>query len=552
MKKTVCFILAVFLLGTSCFAAPDITGKNLSDDIINISGNANIGDDVSIVIINPGYVYSDAQSQPENALQFFRSYETTENKYSFDVKISIASDGGGSFLTVINVGGIPEEFTFDFYPAQAKLGIIEEINRASSATELTQSTQEKPSFIERCFEIYSANKIPITAKVNKALVAQILISERGDGYSHSDADAMSCAILSSICIAALNENIPDSFDGDKLKYHKELGLSKTDIYEKYMSQLNPGGIAAVKNAIVSKGFKTLEQMQSAFKDAVILNLFTNNAKYGSGHVETLLSSYSSELTAKGFNLSKLSSISNKLKFYDRLVSSKAQSLLSLADIFNSYKEAYSPSQSGSSSASSVSNTGSAPLYVPENEDVSLIFTDLADVLWAEEAIIELSKLKIINGKGNGLFDPQGTVTRAEFTKMLVGALGLDTSSSSCTFTDVTAKWAMPYIAAAASAGIVNGIDNLLFEPDGFMTREQGAVMCYRGGILKNLSFGGSSAPFTDDLSISSWAKEAVYSLGGEKIISGFGDGSFAPQETMTRAQAAKLIYSLYNTICNLQ
>ena len=160
MKKTVCFILAAFLLGTSCFAAPDITGKNLSDDIINISGNANVGDDVSIVIINPGYVYSDAQSQPENALQFFRSYETTENKYSFDVKISIASDGGGSFLTVINAGGIPEEFTFDFYPAQAKLGIIEEINRASSATELTQSTQEKPSFIERCFEIYSANKIP--------------------------------------------------------------------------------------------------------------------------------------------------------------------------------------------------------------------------------------------------------------------------------------------------------------------------------------------------------------------------------------------------------
>lgn len=552
MRKLICFTLAVFLLGTTCFASPNITGKDLSKNIINISGNAKSGDKVSMVIINPGYTYSDVETRPEASLQSFSSYETRDDKYSFDVEINVASDGGGSFLAVINVDGVSEEFTFKFYPIEAKLGIIKEINSADSSQELMANIPVKGSVIDRCLEFYSAYNLPLTSMVNKSTIAQILITQRGNGYP-DDADKMNIVLCSSICLAALNESLPQCFENSKLKYPAELGVAELDIYNSYCIELGQNGLLAVKSALMGKNFQKTSSMLSAFKEAVILNLFTNNVKYGSGHIENLLAVYSDELVSHGFNLSKLSSVSNKLKLYDALVSSKAQSLTELASVFNSYNEALSSSQSGGvSSAQSGYNTGSAPLYVPEATPPSSSFADIETVQWANEAITELSKLGIIHGKGNGLFDPYGTVTRAEFTKMLVGALSLDLSQDDCKFTDVTDSWAKPYIATAVSNGIVNGIDDASFAPHSYITREQGAVMCYRGSVMKNMTFASDISVFSDDLSINTWAKEAVYSLASVKIINGTGDGSFAPLKTMTRAETAKLVYGLYCAINNLQ
>ena len=60
---------------------------------------------------------------------------------------------------------------------------------------------------------------------------------------------------------------------------------------------------------------------------------------------------------------------------------------------------------------------------------------------------------------------------------------------------------------------------------------------------KNITLAGLTAPM-DNANVSDYAKESVARLFGAGVITGFEDGSFRPTETLTRAQAAKLIYSL--------
>jgi len=170
-----------------------------------------------------------------------------------------------------------------------------------------------------------------------------------------------------------------------------------------------------------------------------------------------------------------------------------------------------------------------------------LFDDLDSVEWAKEAILTLAEKGIISGRGNNKFDPNGTVTREEFVKMIVGAAGLYDSSAKSDFADVApGSWYESYVASAVNNGLVKGQGEKMFGVGQPITRQDVCVIA--SGIL-NGEFNGELS-FNDNDKISDYAKESVRKLTASGVVSGMGDGSFMPLSTCTRAQAAKIIYGI--------
>ena len=154
------------------------------------------------------------------------------------------------------------------------------------------------------------------------------------------------------------------------------------------------------------------------------------------------------------------------------------------------------------------------------------------------AALNMYEIKEIPANTNGSM----YVTREEFVKMLVMALGAYNKDSRCGFEDVSEDlWCYPYIASAVSEGLVSGISDSKFGYRAPLTRQDMAVLCYKAAKLDNAL--EASLP-SDEESISEYAKEAVNVLFSAGIISGMGNGEFQPFSNATRAQCAVIINNL--------
>lgn len=172
------------------------------------------------------------------------------------------------------------------------------------------------------------------------------------------------------------------------------------------------------------------------------------------------------------------------------------------------------------------------------------FTDVFDSAWYVDYVNFLAARNIVGGY-NGAFSPDASITRAEFVTILARMSGDDLSSyTTSSFTDVTSSdWYFAAVQWAYKNGVASGYDGK-FNPNTTITREQMAAMLYRYAdyaVEISNAEGMSAREFSDYDSISSWALAPVQWSMNNGIISGNPDGSFAPAANATRAQAAKMI-----------
>ena len=100
----------------------------------------------------------------------------------------------------------------------------------------------------------------------------------------------------------------------------------------------------------------------------------------------------------------------------------------------------------------------------------------------EGAVNVLTALKVVDGFTDGTYKPEQTVTRAQMAKLVVTALGVADYATAKTskYTDMgSATWAIPYVEYASNLNIVNGVGNGKFNPNGTVTYEQAATMIVR-------------------------------------------------------------------------
>jgi len=145
-------------------------------------------------------------------------------------------------------------------------------------------------------------------------------------------------------------------------------------------------------------------------------------------------------------------------------------------------------------------------------------------------------------KGNGTFDPDGIITRAEFVKILCVAKDIR-AEGPIYFTDVERhSWYEEYVATAFNAGIVNGISENEFGVNLPISRQDICTILYRANKVEE----ENSLGFADSGEIAEYAEAAIAFFASHGVVSGFSDGTFRPLENCTRAQAAKIIYNYLN------
>ena len=172
------------------------------------------------------------------------------------------------------------------------------------------------------------------------------------------------------------------------------------------------------------------------------------------------------------------------------------------------------------------------------------FADVADDFWAAKDIYTLKDAGIIGGKSATEFDPEGDVTRAEFAKMVVGLFGYKATSDAVNFEDCKAEdWFTPYVAAGVEAGVIKGVSDTEFAPNATITREDACTIL---GRALNKVAQSNELKFTDADKVAEYAAPYVALLSELGYVNGYEDGSFAPTNNITRAEAAKIIAGIYN------
>ena len=177
------------------------------------------------------------------------------------------------------------------------------------------------------------------------------------------------------------------------------------------------------------------------------------------------------------------------------------------------------------------------------------YTDVSEKEWYFDAVQYASQNGLMNGVGNGKFDPEGSMTRAMLVTVLWRYEG-EPAEGENTFTDVpNGTWYTDAVAWAAEKGIVGGVGNGNFDPEGSITREQMATILFRYAQNKGIetSKRGELSGFADSGNVSSWAKDAVQWTVAEGIING-SDGKLLPQGNATRVQVSAILMRFLENI----
>lgn len=178
------------------------------------------------------------------------------------------------------------------------------------------------------------------------------------------------------------------------------------------------------------------------------------------------------------------------------------------------------------------------------------FSDVPKDFWAFSYIGEMAERGVLSGYPDGKFYPDSQVTRAEFAKIMTMAAGLKIEQPTMQiFNDVAInEWYAPYIHTAKSyLSAYNQNGGSYYLPDMPAIREDIAVAMVK---LKGYSVVGAdmtmlSRMFSDYQSISSEAQKYVASAVENGLISGYDDGTFRGQQSITRAEAATLLWRAY-------
>ena len=328
------------------------------------------------------------------------------------------------------------------------------------------------------------------------------------------------------------------------KFASELGIELDEDYSAYSGDIHELLVNAFEGFSIDGD--CIENIADAVKEMTAVAAVNNSNR---SDMDSVLNKYNDIL---GLDLDGIYDTSDKVEFNKAL---ERKGFANAKDVKKAFDAAASalekknntPSGGGSSSGGGGSSSGASMVpapYVPQEEkdEKETKYNDLDDAQWAKEAVYALTELGIVSGYDDGSFGPSKQISRNEFVTMLVRAFDLLDESAEYSFKDGSPEaWYAKYIASAHKAGVVAGYDDGTFGDGELIKRQDMAVMIMR---VAKISSQSAVSVFDDDAKISDYAKDAVYTLNAKGIINGMGNNMFEPAGAATRAQAAKMIYSV--------
>ncbi|MDR0490537.1 MAG: S-layer homology domain-containing protein, partial [Oscillospiraceae bacterium] len=190
--------------------------------------------------------------------------------------------------------------------------------------------------------------------------------------------------------------------------------------------------------------------------------------------------------------------------------------------------------------------GTAPIIMPPATAVQT-FGDIGGH-WAQADIRRLNELGSLEDFSSGNFRPNDPITRAEFFSLVVRTLGATVRGDISRFTDMNQDdWYYDTVAIAVNMGIANGYDDNTMRPNNSLTRQDAATIAARalGMSSKNELI---ISRFTDNSTVSSYARTYVAAFAEKGLITGYPDGTLCPLKSITRAEAVKIISNIFPNI----
>ncbi|MGI6492118.1 MAG: S-layer homology domain-containing protein [Pelotomaculum sp.] len=163
------------------------------------------------------------------------------------------------------------------------------------------------------------------------------------------------------------------------------------------------------------------------------------------------------------------------------------------------------------------------------------FADL-ESHWAAGQINQWVEQGLVAGYEDGTFKPDRQVTRAEFVVLINRAFKVDKEASDLQFTDVRpGSWYYEDVAAAAAAGYITGYPDGSFGAERSITRQEAAAVLVK--LLKLAPAEGGASDFKDADHIAAWAAGYVGAVVRDGLMMGMPDQTFQPQKSISRAEA---------------
>lgn len=531
----------------------DLKNEGITIDGTILSGKE--GRLVDILVTNPGY--SDLDIGNKSSIQYKNTIKTGENGY-FSFKIGINSallpvDSDNNPIAgnlTIYVGGDEGKLgskTIYFAPSGVRKSAVLEIKNAADKDILAQVLEKHMKNIGVDNDLF--------AGVTKEAIAAVLFDKLP--VIEIDEENIQDIIMENALLAAFNESKTELiYKNEEFLYKKIMMLDTFDAdnnctFTKIFSEgLTEEGRKIVVSGMLGKNVKTIEELNKIFAVQITLKVSSNLAK-GYGVIGDVLTINNAKMV-EGLDLTKYlasdtAEVNRALvgKNFEKV--SDLQSELDKLAKENPKKSASTGGLSGNNNSSG--GKGSTPgisqipvVAVQNQEEHKEIFNDISDVSWAEEAIYALYEKGVINGMGDGRFEPNTTLKREQLAKIICLGFGINQEEKNENkFLDVNVQqWYYPSVNALYNAGIMKGVSETEFGIGAEVTRQDIAVVIYR--LIANAKTAETEKTFTDNSDIAQYAKAAVNYLVNKGIIKGFEDGSFRPRAACTRAQAVKLIY----------
>ncbi|MCI3921154.1 S-layer homology domain-containing protein [Paenibacillus sp. TRM 82003] len=161
--------------------------------------------------------------------------------------------------------------------------------------------------------------------------------------------------------------------------------------------------------------------------------------------------------------------------------------------------------------------------------------------WAEATIMEAVKSGIVAGYPDGTFKPNRLVTRAEFAVLLMNTFEPEAEGAEFAFVDAAEieAWARTAVGQAVQAGVIRGYPDGTFRPNEGITRAEMAVLL--ANAIGATVEADAASGFADDKDIPSWARGAVHAMQRLGLVQGNGANEYAPNEPATRAEAVTIL-----------
>ena len=197
---------------------------------------------------------------------------------------------------------------------------------------------------------------------------------------------------------------------------------------------------------------------------------------------------------------------------------------------------------------SLASIFSSPTFAASDSSCTDPFVDLIGH-WAADSVCQLYSSGVVNGYSEKTFSPNSPITRAEFVKILVESLGYNVYAvQSAAFTDTaTDTWYYAVLSFAHSKGFASGYSDGSFHPNNPISRAEVVELLVKASGQTSADTSNLNHQFTD-VSAQDWFATSLAIALRSNIIQGYGDGSFRPNNSISRAEACVMMVKALDTI----